>query len=100
MSALNQYAQEFLRGLRSVPEYLEIVCRSCNGGCRTQVDDQCLFGAWYGYIEAAFEQRLDAFEVGRRCASAQVAQTESHPPQMEPAGPPGLAPLPCRRSEA
>jgi hypothetical protein len=76
MSALEQFTQQFIRGLHGVPRYMDSVCQSCEGSCGEEPDDQCLISAWSGYIQSAFDQGYDPEETGRRCAMAQLQHRE------------------------
>lgn len=76
MSAFEQFTDQFIRGLRGVPRYMDSVCESCKGSCGERPDDQCLISAWSSYIQGAFDHGYDPEETGRRCALAQLQQRE------------------------
>jgi len=77
-SGIQQFTQRFLRGVRSVPGYMDSLCHSCTGSCGGRPDDQCLISAWGGYIQGAFDHGHDAEEAGRRCATAQLQRREQY----------------------
>jgi len=77
MSDQHKFTQLFLRGLRSVPGYVESLCDSCQGACGERPDDQCLISAWSSYIQSAHAEAHDPEEMGRRCAVAQLQQRQA-----------------------
>jgi hypothetical protein len=74
---IERFTQEFIIGLRSVPGYVESLCRMCQGDCGERPDDQCLISAWSSYIQGAFDHHYDPRESGRRCAQAQLQQNQA-----------------------
>jgi hypothetical protein len=78
MKDIDAFTHQFVRGLRSVPEYIGTICHHCTGSCGELPDDQCLISAWTSYIQGAHEHGYDAYETGRRCAMAQLQHREQH----------------------
>jgi hypothetical protein len=78
MNEFDAFRERFISGLRGVPDYIGSVCHHCAGSCGDQLDDQCLISAWSSYIQAAFDHGHDAYEAGKRCATAQLRHRERH----------------------